>query len=128
MFPYSAIEAVCTSTKSGHGSTLHMSPAMATGIADRFWSVGDFVALWEPVEGGKNNVKMNRPLEIASGIGVFLTSVLSAMAVFKMIFYYQQSTQKVPIFSILSLCLTGLAILLSFVGAFILLSWAKKSK
>jgi hypothetical protein len=45
-----------------------------------------------------------------------------------MIFYYQQSTQKVPIFSILSLCLTGLAILLSFVGAFILLSWAKKSK
>jgi len=71
---------------------------------------------------------MKRPVEIASGIGVFLTSVLSLTAVFKMIFYYQQSTQKVPLISIISLCLTGLAVLLSFVGAFILLSWANKSK
>jgi hypothetical protein len=46
------------------------------------------------------------------------------MAVLKMIFYYQQSTQKVPLISMVSLGLTGLAILLSFVGAFILLSWA----
>ena len=67
---------------------------------------------------------MKRPLEIASGIGVFVTSVLSSMAVLKMIFYYQQSTQKVPLISIVSLGLTGLAVLLSFVGAFILLSWA----
>ncbi len=71
---------------------------------------------------------MKRPVEIASGIGVFLTSVLSLMAVLKMIFYYQASTQKVPLISIISLCLTGLAVLLSFVGAFILLSWANKSK
>jgi ABC-type long-subunit fatty acid transport system fused permease/ATPase subunit len=67
---------------------------------------------------------MMRPVEIASGLGVFVTSVLSSMAVLKMIFYYQQSTEKVPLISMVSLGLTGLAILLSFVGAFILLSWA----
>jgi uncharacterized membrane protein len=71
---------------------------------------------------------IKRSVEIAGGIGVFLTSVLSLMAALKMIFYYQASTQKVPLISIISLCLTGLAILLSFVGAFILLSWANKSK
>jgi ABC-type long-subunit fatty acid transport system fused permease/ATPase subunit len=71
---------------------------------------------------------MKRPVEIASGIGVFVTSVLSLMAVLKMIFYYQQSTQKVPLISLVSLGVTGLAVLLSFVGAFILLSWANKSK
>jgi RsiW-degrading membrane proteinase PrsW (M82 family) len=71
---------------------------------------------------------MQRPVEIASGIGVLATAVLSSMAVLKMIFYYQQSTQKIPLVSIVSLCLTGLAVLLSFVGAFILLSWANKPK
>ncbi len=71
---------------------------------------------------------MNRPVEIASGIGVFVTSVLSLMAVVKMIFYFQQSTQKVPLISIVSLGLTGLAVFLSFLGAFILLSWANKPK
>lgn len=70
---------------------------------------------------------MKRSVEIASGIAVFLTSVLSLMAVFKMIFYYQQSSQKVPLISIVSLSLTGLAVLLSFVGAWILLSWDKNS-
>jgi amino acid permease len=67
-------------------------------------------------------------VEIASGLGVFVTAVLSSMAVFKMIFYYQQSTQKVPLISLVSLCVTGLAVFLSFVGAFILLSWANKSR
>jgi hypothetical protein len=71
---------------------------------------------------------MNRPLEIASGIGVFALSVTSSMAVLKMAFYYQQGAQKIPLVSIVSLSLTGLVVLLSFVGAFILLSWAKKSK
>jgi hypothetical protein len=47
------------------------------------------------------------------------------MAVFKLIFYYQQSGQKVPLVSIISLIVTGLAVVLSFVGAYILLSWAK---
>jgi len=67
---------------------------------------------------------MKRPLEVASGIGVFLLSVLNSMAVFKLIFY-QQSGQKVPLVSIISLIVTGLAVVLSFVGAYILLSWAK---
>ena len=71
---------------------------------------------------------MKRPLEIASGMGVLAVSVLSLMAVLKMIFYYQQSSQKVPLISMISLSLTGIAVLLSFVGAFILLSWANKPK
>lgn len=71
---------------------------------------------------------MNRSLEVASGIGVFLLSLLSSAAVFKMIFYYQQSAEKVPLVSIVSLSVTGLAVLLSFLDAYILLSWAKKPK
>ena len=71
---------------------------------------------------------MKRPLEIMSGIGVFLTSILSLMAVFRMGFYYQQSSQKIPLLPVISLAFTAVAVLLSFVGAFILLSWANKSK
>ena len=71
---------------------------------------------------------MKRPVEIMSGFGVFATSLLTLMALFKMIFYYQQSAQKVPLVSIVSLAFTGLAVLLFFVGAFILLSWANKPK
>jgi hypothetical protein len=71
---------------------------------------------------------MKRRVEIASGIGVFVVSVLSLTAISKMIFDYQQSTQKVPLISIISLSATGLAVFLSFVGAFILLSWANKPK
>jgi ABC-type long-subunit fatty acid transport system fused permease/ATPase subunit len=71
---------------------------------------------------------MKRPIEIVSGVGVFPTSLLTLMALLKMIFYYQQSVQKVPLVSIVSLALTGLAVLLSFAGAFILLSWANKPK
>lgn len=69
---------------------------------------------------------MKRPLEVASGIGVFVTSLLSLMAILKMVFDYQQRTQKVPLVSLISLGVTALAVLLSFVGAFILLSWANK--
>jgi len=71
---------------------------------------------------------MKRLVEIAAGVGVVVISVLSSMAVSKMIFDYQQSTQKVPLISIILLCLTGVAVFLSFVGAFILLSWANKPK
>ena len=42
-----------------------------------------------------------------------------------MISYYEQSTQKVPLISVISLIVTAFAVLLSFVGAFILLSWVK---
>jgi hypothetical protein len=67
-------------------------------------------------------------MEIASGIGVLVTSLIGLMAVFKVIFDFQSGTQRVPLVSIISLSVTGLAISLSFVGAFILLSWANKSK
>jgi amino acid permease len=71
---------------------------------------------------------MKRALEIISGIGVLLTALLSSAAVFKMAIYYQQSSQRVPLVSAISLGVTGLAVLLSFIGAFILLSWANKPK
>lgn len=71
---------------------------------------------------------MKRRWEIASGIGVLVTSLLNSMAVFKIVFYYQQTTQKIHLISIISLALTGIAVLLSFTGAFILLSWANKPK
>jgi hypothetical protein len=71
---------------------------------------------------------MKRGLEIASGIGVFLISILSSMAMFRMIFCYEQGTQRVPLISILSLSLMGLAVLLSFIGAYILPSWANKPR
>jgi RsiW-degrading membrane proteinase PrsW (M82 family) len=71
---------------------------------------------------------VNRPLEVASGVAVFAVSVIGLMAVLKMVFYYQQSAQKIPLLSIVSLSVSGLAVLLSFVGAFILLSWANKPR
>ena len=71
---------------------------------------------------------MKCPLEVASGIGVLFISLLSLAAVFKMIFYYQQSAEKVPLISIISLSVTGLSVVLSFIGSFILLSWANKPK
>jgi hypothetical protein len=83
----------------------------------------------KPTSGGRKEPrKMKRPLEIASGIGVLLTALLSPAAIFKMFSVYQQSTQKVPLLSIISLSVNGLAVFLSFVGAFLLLSWANKSK
>jgi hypothetical protein len=75
---------------------------------------------------GRNQLR--RRLEVASGIGVLLTALLSSAAILKMISYYQQGAQKVPLISLISLLLTGLAVLLSFVGAFLLLSWANKTK
>jgi hypothetical protein len=71
---------------------------------------------------------MNRPLEVATGLGVFLLSIINSMAVFRMIFYYQQHAQKVTLVSIISLSVTGLAVLLSFGGAYILISWANKPR
>ena len=71
---------------------------------------------------------MKRPLETASGIGVFAISVISSMAVFKTFFDFQKADTKIPLVSIISLGATGLAVLLSFIGAFILLSWSGRSK
>ena len=106
------------------------SPAMAGGVTDRLWEVTDLVALWESDERrrAERAAQMKRAVEIASGIGVFVTSVVNSMAVLRMTLFYQQSSQKVPLISLVSLSVTGLAVLLSFLGAFILLSWAHKSK
>ena len=71
---------------------------------------------------------MKRPLEIASGIGVLLTALLSSAAVFKLISNYQQNTAKMPLTLLVWLSVTGIATLFSFVGAFLLLSWANKPK
>ena len=71
---------------------------------------------------------MKRPLEIASGIGVLLTALLSSGAIFKTISNYQQSTEQMPLILLVWLIVTGIAILLAFVGAFLLLSWANKPK
>ena len=71
---------------------------------------------------------MKRPLEVASGIGVFVISLLTLEALLRMILYYQQNAQQVPLISIVSLCVTGLSLILSFIGSFILLSWANKPK
>jgi len=50
------------------------------------------------------------------------------MAFLKTIFLLPQSAQRAPLISIISLSIAGLALLLSFAGAFILLSWAKRSR
>lgn len=68
---------------------------------------------------------MEHPMEIASGIGVLVTSLVSSTAVLKVVFDVQSGTQRLPLVSVISLSVTGLAISLSFMGAFILLSWAK---
>ena len=66
---------------------------------------------------------MNRPLEIVSGIGVLLLSLQGSAAIFQCIF-----TRKVPPVSMISLSISGAIVLLSYCGAFILLSWVKKPK
>ena len=63
---------------------------------------------WRSEEGAG----MNRPMEVASGIGVLLISLLSSATACKMIFYYQQSSEKVPLLSIISLGETGLSSIL----------------
>src|SRR5271157_401081 len=35
--------------------TLRMSPAMAAGVTDKLWDVGDLVALWESCENGRDS-------------------------------------------------------------------------
>ena len=71
---------------------------------------------------------MKRVLEITRGIGVLLNALIASAAIFKLIFDFQQSSFKIPLISIVSLGVTSLAVLLSFVGAFLLLSWANKPK
>jgi len=64
---------------------------------------------------------MKRAVRLASGIGVFLMSVESLMAILKTVFDYQASPKKVPLLSIISISVTGLAVVLSFVGCYILI-------
>jgi len=64
---------------------------------------------------------MKRAVSLASGIGVFLMSVVSLMAILKMVFDYEASPMKVPLLSIISISVTGLAVILSFVGCYILI-------
>ena len=64
---------------------------------------------------------MKRAVRLASGIGVFLMSVVSLMAILKTVFDYQASPTKVPLLSIISISVTGSAIVLSFVGCYILI-------
>jgi hypothetical protein len=68
---------------------------------------------------------MRRALDIMSGIGMFVLSIETLMAVLKT-FFDLQAAHQVPLISIVSLSITTLALFLSFVGAFILLSWARK--
>jgi len=64
---------------------------------------------------------MYRAVEVVSGIGVFLLCLQGSAALF-------QYAHRVPSVSIISLSIYEAILLLSFVGAFILLSWAKKPK
>jgi hypothetical protein len=64
---------------------------------------------------------MKRAVRLASGIGVFLMSVVSLMAILKTVFDYQASPTKVPLLSFISISVTGLAVVLSFVGCYILI-------
>jgi hypothetical protein len=71
---------------------------------------------------------MYRAVEVVSGVGVFLLCLTNSAALFQCIFSYQRSSYKIPPVSIVWLCIGGTIVLLSYVGAFILLSWAKKPK
>jgi hypothetical protein len=64
---------------------------------------------------------MYRALEILSGIGVLLVCLQDLAALF-------QSTQRVPPIPLIYLAIYATILFFSFVGAFILLSWAKKPK
>src|SRR5260370_32897429 len=79
--------------------TLRMSPAMAAGVTDRLWDVNDLVALWEAYEqrGAERAPQMNRPLEVASGIGVCLLGLQSSAAVFQCSFTYPRSNHRDPL-------------------------------
>ncbi|MGC1437511.1 MAG: hypothetical protein WA847_16585 [Terriglobales bacterium] len=61
---------------------------------------------------------MKRPMEIASGIGVLVTSLVASTAVLKVVFDVQSGTQRLPLVSAISFSVTGLAISLY-------LSWAR---
>jgi hypothetical protein len=67
---------------------------------------------------------MNRPIQVTSGIAVLAVSILNAGAVIKMIPYQGD----MPTAHFMSLGVTALAVVFSFVGAYILIAGAKKSK
>jgi len=64
---------------------------------------------------------MYRALEVVSGIGVLLVCLQGLAALF-------QCIQRVPRIPLISLSIYATILFFSFVGAFILLSWAKKPK
>jgi len=66
---------------------------------------------------------MKRGFEVAGGIGVFLLSLQGSASLFQCIF-----SQNPRTVSVTSLSIEGAILLLSYLGAFILLSWAKKPK
>ncbi len=70
---------------------------------------------------------MNRPIQLLSGICVFVLTFLNAVALLKLIPYYR-AMEHPPAAGIVSACVTGVAVVLAFVGAYILVVGAKKSK
>jgi hypothetical protein len=71
-------------------------------------------------------MKMYRRLEVAAGIGVLIVSMISSGAVFQMAFVVLQSPQPTSHYSIIYLFTVGIAVALSYTGAFLLLSWGIK--
>jgi len=61
---------------------------------------------------------MNRTIQIVSGIAVFIVSLLNALAVASMVSYHGNT----PTVHYSSLAITALAVALSFLGGYILVS------
>jgi hypothetical protein len=68
---------------------------------------------------------MKRALEVTSGIAVLLISLQTSAV---LIIACQRSGGRAPFTSVIYLALCGVELLLSFVGAYILLSWANKRR
>jgi hypothetical protein len=66
---------------------------------------------------------MNRPIQVTSGIAVFAVSILGAVVVLKLIRY----RGDLPI-DFVSLSVSVLAVVFSFVGAYILIAGTRNSK
>jgi ABC-type long-subunit fatty acid transport system fused permease/ATPase subunit len=62
---------------------------------------------------------MKRAVRLASGIGIFLMSVVSLMAILKLLFDYQAHPTKLPLLSIITVTVMGTAVVLSFMGCYI---------
>jgi ABC-type long-subunit fatty acid transport system fused permease/ATPase subunit len=74
---------------------------------------------------GGTVTEMKHPLQLATGIGVFVTSLLTLEAFLKTILSWPR-LQTMPLISIISLGITALAIVLSLVGCYILVLGTNK--